>query len=219
MRARLFDAADMFVRDVEVPDSEGVIPDILTVDDYSYMRIGFDGNEARYKLAVGRQTVHTEPVPIYLARMFEQPVLFETKQIRLFSGCHGAATFFYEQNIKLAWNTRSILQFRGLTGVRINGVWCPDVPRMPGKIQEGAFLHDQATRSLRFMKALLKGPGKTAWRDPMQFSAVGVDEYGRLVCDVRVREKYVFDGSDGVRSIAPAALESGLFSPTRLITE
>jgi len=220
LRVTLFDAQSNPAQNVDVLVGEGrPFPQVLIVDDYYYVLKPRPDGSSRYELAIGRQTIRTKPVPIYMARMFVKPVEFEAKRIRLFSGCHGAVTFIHEHSEKLAWNTRSTLTIRGLTGVRINGVWCPELPRAPGESEEQAFVHDQAMSALKAMKEILRGPTNFRQAD-MKFSALGIDEYGRLVCDVKLFEPLAFaETVEQVTPIAPKALATGLFSPTVLCTE
>lgn len=215
IKAAIYDAKSLMIQWVNVPVGEGFpMPEILIIDDHHYVRMFSDEPEPRYKLAIGRHTIRTRPMPIYLAKMFTQPLEFESKVFRLFSGCHGATTFVYECDHKVTWNTKAIMQVKGLTGIRINGVWSPELPREPGLEFEGAYVNDHALRALAAMREILRGT--TGGRRPIiKFSALGVDEYGRLVCDIKLFEARTMS-DDILMPVAPKALETGLFVPTVL---
>lgn len=216
MKAGLVDATNEFLQWVELPDSIRIIPEILIVDDYHYVKL--PGQELRYKLAIGRHTLNTSAVPIYAIKMFGKPLEFDVNQIRMFSGCHGAAPFFYEHEQHVTWKERVRLEVRGLTAIRVNGIWCPDLPREPGLIQfDSALLHDHAWRALRWSREALRGP-TTRRRPTLKCSALGIDEYGRMICDVKIYRKKTCSEPELLVPFATLALESGLFVPSRLVT-
>lgn len=222
MRVQLYNALEEFERFADISDI-GLIPEVLIVDDHHYIRFRQDVDTdgiPRYKFAVGRQTVHTEAVPIYVARLFSHPTVFETRTLRLFSGCHGVVPYVHDHQAQLSWKEKVIFQVRGLTAIRINGVWSPELSRTAWTSNQQAFHKgDHAAQALAFArKELHKGNG---WERPfLRFSGIGVDEYGRMICDVSKFVLKKFTGPEGTLTLfTSVALESGLFSPSRLVVE
>lgn len=197
-----------FERRVEIGESE-VVPELLVVDGVHYIR---DGDTLDFLLVKPVRTFFVQQVPIYVSKLFDKPWVFEAKVIRLFSGHHGVCHVQYDREDRISWAQRLIVQYRGLAAFRMNGVWCPTPVRNPA-ILEQADAADHAVLALAWARAWKSSDNRANMR--FRFSAVGLDDYGRLICDISKTVARVFS-ADEVSVFTPDALATGLFLPARL---
>jgi hypothetical protein len=219
MRVSLWNADGDFRQWLEIAD--GPIPDILTIDDRPYVRFAPpEGGDPcpRYRFALGTASLHTRPVPIYCAKIFVHPLVFTAKSFRMFSGCHGVVAARYEKTVEVSWKEKISIHVAGLTAVRVNGVYCPELPRDAGASNEKAWQYDRALLALKFARSKLKA-GQGFSVPVLRFSAVGIDEYGRMICDVSKYTAAKLGRPEEMILFTPLALASGLFEPSILVTE
>lgn len=216
LRVSLWDGVGDFERHVTIEDA-GTIPEIMIVDERHYVRYRTEDTAvdgvARYRLAGGRHTIYTQAVPIYVAKMFERPLIIEAKRLRWFSGCHGATYTRSDQELCVAWHSKMTLQVRGMQAFRVNGAWCPEIVRDPGVSVNKANKAEHASKALEWVKR---------WQLPVslsklyRMSVIGVDEYGRFIGDlVKIVRPNLNKGPE-IHDFAVEAVKSGLFLPTRL---
>jgi hypothetical protein len=224
IRAALWDGIGEFEKRIEIEDA-GKIPEVLIVDGVHYIQSEetprADGSVA-YRRAVGLHEVFTQSVPIYVAKLLEDPIVWEAKRIRFFSGFHGAAYTRYDADVKfdkserIAWNVKFKIKAKmcfevlGITPFRVNGVWCPEVVR---NSDGTVMMADHAAKAVAFARAWQKVQFE---RPIFRMSAIGVDEYGRMIVDLSKIVPAKFRGPDTHVLFSKPALESGLFLPTRL---